>query len=133
MAAPNAGAPRIDATQNETTPKEAELDGIPGTGTLQVMRGQNGSPMSVSGTWRLSWKDGDHDLATLLEAFEADRPVRYHGVVQDASGEHRTVTTQVRLSSVGRYQYDSAASGREQPTERHLFNFKPVNDLDELA
>lgn len=135
--APSSTDVRADVNAHETRPKDARLHGVPGTGTVRVTRGQNGSIMSITGTWRQSWDDGRHDLSELLQAYQDGRSVRYEGPVHDVEGSADAETTRldVRVSSAGEYAYDVDApeGDPEAAPKRTLFNFHPVNGSADLA
>lgn len=125
---------RTNPTPTEATQQDAHLAGVPGTGTLRVMRGQNGSVMSLTGTWRLRWDDGQRDLDALLQAYREGRPVTYEGPVHDAQGEDRTERLEVNLSSVAEYAFDvdAPADDAQAAPRRTLFNFRPVGNGTDL-
>lgn len=127
---PNDQQVRTDPTPQEAPMARAELAGIPGTGTLKVMRGQEGSTLDVRGTWRLSDDDEARDVEALRRAHRDGTPITFHGTLADpAHPERETVTLQVRISSASTYAYDEAMPRDRRGESYEVFNFEPAEGL----
>lgn len=101
---------------------EASLDGVPGQGTLHVVRDHAGEVFEIGGTWRQSDTLDEQDVTSLQEAFEKDALVMYSGQLSDSEHPDRDhIEIEVKLTSVQSYTYDDHedSSGKE----RTLFNF----------
>lgn len=129
-------------SEDEVTPNAetgpAELGGVPGLGTLQIVRGHEGEVLDVIGTWHLVAGEAGRDLHALEEAYEQGDPVVYEGKLDDpADPERREVKLEVRISSVGRYPMDAQQSKEQRDEESEpvpelrFFNFHPHGDWPE--
>lgn len=58
---------------NDPSTGKATLGGLPGQGTLQVVREQNGEVMEVLGTWRLSDEQESLDYEPLGKSLPGER------------------------------------------------------------
>ena len=108
---------------------DASLGGIPGTGTLQVVRNQNGSLIEVTGSWRAN--EGI-DVGKLEQAAEEGAPLRYEGRFYDPFDRDRDrIVTDVVVSSYGTYRFDARIpdeAEQEGPVQT-VFNFKPTEEI----
>ena len=117
------------APSAETGP--AELGGVPGRGTLQVVRGQQDEVTDVTGTWHLEIGQAGGDLQALEQAYEQGTPVVYSGRLDDPGDSERTeIKTNVLISSIGHYTMDAPRDGetaedRAAVPELRFFNFQP--------
>lgn len=92
-------------TQGAST-GDASLAGLPGTGTLQVWRGQQEDVIAIIGTCRL--EDDGGGLEKVREALEEQLPVVYDGPLADPSkSDSEDIRTEVVVSSIGRYRLPS--------------------------
>ncbi len=120
------------APNAETGP--AELGGVAGRGTLQVVRGAQGEVTEVTGTWHLEIGKAGGDLSALEQAYEQGSPVVYAGRLDDPGDERGEVKTNVLISSVGHYKMN-APQGDERRDEDgaavpelRFFNFQPQEE-----
>lgn len=122
---------RTDATPQEGPMGDAQLDGIPGTGTLKVMRGERDNVIDARGTWRLADEGGERDLEPLRRAYREGTSVSFHGLLDDPSQRNQSsITLDVRISSMSTYRYEATLDERERPgPEREVFNFHPADGL----
>lgn len=101
---------------------EASLNGVPGQGTLHVVRDHAAEVFEIGGTWRQSDELDEQDVSSLREAFENETPVMYNGQLSDSEHPDKDhIEIEVKLTSVQSYFYDDHedSSGKE----RTLFNF----------
>ena len=109
---------------NDASQDQASLAGIPGFGTLQVVRGHNGEAMEVIGTWRLVDEREGSSTERLKRAYEAGEAVVYEGKFDDpAHPEKNHIKTEVKLTSVRRYDFDQKEYAGEHATEKTLYGF----------
>jgi hypothetical protein len=95
-----------DEIRNDASTGEAKLGGIPGQGTLQVVRGQEKEVLEVLGTWRLSDDQAGLDISSLERAFEAGETVSYQGKLDDPEYPDRNeVEADVKITSVQLYEW----------------------------
>ncbi|HEX7003839.1 MAG TPA: hypothetical protein VF168_06605 [Trueperaceae bacterium] len=100
---------------------DAKLAGLPGTGTLQVWRGQNEDVLRIVGTWRL--EDDASGLERIRRALAKSSPVTYDGVLDDpAQSDRKRVSTEVYVTSMGSYQ-----RGTEADVAYCFVNFVPLD------
>ncbi|HEX7021572.1 MAG TPA: hypothetical protein VF171_01865 [Trueperaceae bacterium] len=114
---------------NEAKTGVSKLGGIPGMGTLQVVRSQKGEVLEVTGTWHLPAGQEEQNVGVLRRAQENDEALTYEGKLDDPARPNTDrVELEVRLSSVGIYRVAPASSEGAQAGHRlEIFNFKPVN------
>ena len=94
-------------SQGATT-GDAKLAGLPGTGTLQVWRGQHEDVLKIVGTWRL--EEDSSGLEKIREALSKSAPITYEGVLDDPAQRGRQrVETEVFVTSIGSYAQGSDA------------------------
>ncbi|CAN5739981.1 hypothetical protein BH24DEI2_BH24DEI2_13440 [soil metagenome] len=127
-----------DLSDDAVTPRAetgpAELGGVKGRGTLQVVRGAQGEVTEVSGTWHLAAGQAGGDLRALEDAHEQGSPVVYEGRLDDHSDPERTeINIQVLISSIGHYTLDAPRDGktpedRAAEPELRFFNFHPQEE-----
>lgn len=118
---------------NDPSTGGAMLGGLPGQGTLQVVRGQNGEVMEVLGTWRLSDKREGLDTSHLEKAFKASEPVSYRGRLDDPEHPDKTeVEVQVRITSIQAYEFDQQQYEGDNATEKTLYSFTVEGSLPHL-
>lgn len=106
---------------------DSSLNGIPGLGTLQVVRDRNGRQLHLEGTWRPH--DGDTDVSELDRSVDAGSPIRFEGRLHDpAAPDRNRCEVDVRITSRSVYTYDAREEddGRTLP----LFNFEPIDAGD---
>lgn len=119
---------RKEALTQGASTGEASLAGLPGTGTLQVWRGQREDVIDIIGTCRL--RDDVGDLETVSEALEQQRPVIYDGPLEDpAEANGDAIRAEVMVSSMGRYRLSAEgvdATGDDDAPAYWLVNFVPV-------
>ena len=115
---------------NDASQDQASLAGIPGFGTLQVVRGHNGETLEVIGTWRLIDDQEGTSTERLNRACEAGETVVYEGKFDDpAHPEKSHIKTDVRITSVRNYAFDQKEYAGENATEKTLYGFTPEADL----
>lgn len=103
---------------------DAKLAGLPGTGTLQVWRGQREDVLRIVGTWRL--EEDAHGLDELRQALTKSTPVTYEGVLDDpARPSRRRVRTNVYVTSIGSYQ-----RAKEDEVAFCFVNFVPIDQKE---
>ena len=103
---------------------DAKLAGLPGTGTLQVWRGQREDVLRIVGTWRL--EEDANGLDELREALSKNKPVSYEGVHDDpARPDRRRVATDVYVTSIGSYQ-----RRKEDDVGFCFVNFVPIDQKE---
>lgn len=118
---------------NDPSTGEATLGGLPGQGTLQVVREQNGEVMEVLGTWRLSDEQESLDTSHLEKAYQANEAVSYHGRLDDPEHPDKTeVEVQVRITSIQAYEFDQQQYEGDNATEKTLYNFTVEGSLPHL-
>lgn len=117
---------------NGAAPVDARLAGQSGVGTLRVWRGQHGQVLGYAGSWRLelSETNGVASLDALRAAHADGRTVRFQGSLDDpGKGEAGAVDAEVRISSIGTYQYQlSPGDPNSKTVDVTLVNFIPVQD-----
>ena len=106
-----------DLSAEEATPNAAtgpaELGGVAGRGTLQVVRGAQGEVTDVTGTWHLEIGKAGSDLDALEAAYEQGDPVVYSGKLDDPGDPERLeVELKVLISSIGHYTMDAPQDGK---------------------
>lgn len=108
---------------------EATLAGVPGRGTIQVIRGRRLDRIDVQGTWRPN--DEDTDLSPVQKAVDAGEPMRFEGRMDDpAHPDRTTVEGDFVVSSFGDYAYDATLTpGQHGPTLR-VFNLREADGTD---
>lgn len=111
--------------------REAQLGGVPGRGTLQILRDGSGAYVSTEGTWRP--RDADAPVDELVRVADQGGTVRFEGVLDDPRRtKAETVSVDVAIRSHGRYRYETASElegdGVAAGEQRHVFNFEPVED-----
>lgn len=127
------GRLRQDAPNHGATMGPARLGGVPGIGTLQVVRGQRDEVLEVLGTWRPDRPD--REVGSLEEAARLGTQLEYDGHYDDpGDGRRDHVTARVTVSSWGTYAFDAvddppvgAEDGEATPTFT-LFNLRTVGD-----
>lgn len=107
---------------------EARLGGERGYGTLQIVRGRDGSVIEAKGTWRSAKDDARDDgvLARLCDAADSGDTVQYQGPIVDPDSDRDRVKVDVAFTSTARYVYDATVNDGEEAPERRIFNFRPV-------
>ncbi len=122
-----------DETLNDASTSAAKLGGIPGLGTLQVVRAQSGEVLEVLGTWLLADEQEDVDTSRLERAFEANERVSYEGKLDDPQRpEQNEVELEVRITSVQNYTFDQQQYQGENATEKRLYSFAVEGSLPDL-
>lgn len=109
--------------------REARLGGVPGRGTLQVLRDGSGARVSVEGTWRPD--AADVPLGPILGAAADGEPVRFEGAIDDTSRpDPEPIEVDVEISSHGVYRFDTRSELGDVAAgeQRHIFNFEPVDE-----
>ena len=109
--------------------REARLGGVPGRGTLQVLRDGSGAHVSIEGTWRPV--DEDAPLGALLGAAADGEPVRFEGTIDDTTRpdpEPIEVDVEIRSHGVYRFETLSELGDVAAGERRHIFNFEPVGE-----
>lgn len=109
---------------NDPSTGSATLGGLPGQGTLQVVRGQAGEVVEVLGTWRLADADEDRDTGHLARALETGEPVSYRGRFDDPEHPDKTeVEAQVKITAIQAYDFDQQQYAGENAAEKTLYSF----------
>lgn len=121
-----------DEKLNDASTEMAKLGGIPGRGTLQVVRAQSGEVLEVLGTWLLA-DDRDVDTSRLERAFEANERVTYQGKLDDPEHpEQNEIELEVRITSVQDYTFDQQQYREENATKKRLYSFMVEGSLPYL-
>ncbi len=120
------------ADSNETPTAKMEpstLGGVPGVGTLQVVRGQRrGDILEVLGTWRLK-EDDEQDVSELKERLESGKTVTYKGKLDDPDEpEKDEIEVEVKILSIETYTYEGEEEDDAGP-ERTLYNYRLSGSL----
>lgn len=122
-----------DEILNDASTGNAKLGGIPGQGTLQVVRGQNKEILEVLGTWLLADDQAGLDTSSLERAFEAGEPVSYQGKLDDPEyPDQNKVEAKVKITSVQPYEFDQQQYEGENATEKVLYSFTLEGSLPYL-
>lgn len=122
----------VDRLDEEAVTQGAEvgdslLDGIRGSGTIQVVRGRHRDVVEVLGSWRPH--DESADTSSLERAAENDEPVRFEGRLDDPADPDRTrVVGSFVITSYGDYRYDATLPEGEEGPVLRLFNLRPADD-----
>lgn len=129
----NATAPtdhlRHDRQSQGASLREARLGGVPGRGTLQVLRDGSGARVSVEGTWRAL--DAEAPIGPILGAAADGDPVRFEGTIDDTTRpDPQPVEVEVQISSHGVYRFDTRSELGDVAAgeRRRIFNFEPVRE-----
>lgn len=120
---------RHDRQSQGASLREARLGGVPGRGTLQILRDGGGARVSVEGTWRP--KDAEAPLGPILGAAADGEAVRFEGTIDDTTRpEAEPVEVDVEISSHGVYRFAtrSELGDVDAGEQRHVFNFEPVGE-----
>lgn len=123
----NARDLRKEALTQGASTGDASLAGIPGTGTLQVWRGQKEDVIAIIGTCRLHEDAGGLDKVS--EALSEQRPIAYDGpLVDPAEVRKDSISTKVMVSSINRYRLPAERGGSNgnDATTYCLVNFVPA-------
>lgn len=105
----------------------SHLAGIPGHGTMQVVRGQRQEAIEVCGTWRPD--DEETDLTALENAEKAEEPVRFEGRLDDPADADRTeVAASCRITSSSEYTFDATLPDDDTGPTLRVFNLRPIDD-----
>ena len=123
------------ADSNETPTAKMEpstLGGVPGIGTLQVVRGQRrGDVLEVLGTWRLK-DDEEGDVGALEAALESGETVTYKGKLDDPDEPERDeIEVEVKVLSIETYTYEGEED--EVGPERTLYNYRLSGELPYMS
>ena len=119
---------KIDELEHGTKVGEASLAGMPGTGTVQVVRNQDGDVLEVKGTWHA---DVETDVAGIERSAEAGEPLRYEGRLYDPIHPDRDhIAVDVMITSYGAYEFDARLPEGGEGAVRTIFNFDPVGGVD---
>ena len=123
------------ADSNETPTAKMEpstLGGVPGIGTLQVVRGQRrGDVLEVLGTWRLK-DDEEGDVGALEAALESGETVTYKGKLDDPEEPERyEIEVEVKVLSIETYTYEGEEG--EAGPERTLYNYRLSGSLPYMS
>ncbi len=122
-----------DEILNDASTGQAKLGGIPGQGTLQVVRGQEKEVLEVLGTWLLSDDQAGLDTSSLERAFEAGETVSYHGKLDDPEyPDQNEVEAKVKITSVQPYEFNQQQYEGENATEKVLYSFTLEGSLPYL-
>lgn len=122
-----------DEVVNDPSTGKAKLGGIPGQGTLQVVRGQEKEILEVLGTWRLLDDQAGLDTSSLERAFEEGEPIPYQGKLDDPEYPDRNeVEVAVKITSVQTYEFNQLQYGGENATEKVLYSFTVEGSLPYL-
>jgi len=122
-----------DEIRNDASTGTATLGGIPGRGTLQVVRGQEKEVLEVLGTWLLSDNQAGLDTSSLERAFEAGESVSYQGKLDDPEYPDRNeVEAKVKITSVQPYEFNQQQYEGEDAIEKVLYSFTVVGSLPYL-
>lgn len=109
---------------NDPSTGDAALGGLPGQGTLQVVRGQAGEVVEVLGTWRLADAEEGRDTGHLARALETGEPVPYRGRLDDPGHPDRTeIAVEVKITAVRTYEFDQQQYAGENAAEKTLYSF----------
>ncbi len=124
------------ADSNETPTAKMEpstLGGVPGIGTLQVVRGQRrGDILEVLGTWRLK-DDDERDVSGLHERLESSETVTYKGKLDDPDEPERNeIEVEVNILSIETYTYEGEEEGKAGP-ERTLYTYRLSGELPYMS
>ena len=120
---------------NETPIAKMEpstLGGVPGIGTLQVVRGQRrGDILEVLGTWRLE-DDEERDVSALHEKLESSETVTYKGKLDDPDEPGRDeIEVEVNILSIETYTYEGEED--EVGPERTLYTYRLSGELPYMS
>ncbi len=130
--------PSADADETPTAKMESStLGGVPGIGTLQVVRGQRrGNVLEVLGTWRLKDDDAEQDVKTLERALESGETVTYKGKLDDPDEPERDeIEVEVKILSIETYIYEGEEEDTEAEAgpERTLYNYRLSGSLPYMS
>lgn len=101
---------------------DARLAGVPGVGTMQVIRDREGAMLRVEGTWRA--QDEGTDAGPIEAVLAAGEPLRYEGRMDDPKHPDRErCAIEVDVTSHSVYTWDARPEddGRRLP----LYNVRP--------
>lgn len=122
-----------DRNLDNALPRLSELGGIPGQGTLTVVRGRDKEIVEVLGTWVLSDEQPSLDTSSLDRACEAGESVSYRGELDDPEyPERNEVEVKVKMISFEAYEFNQQQYEGENATEKVLYRFTVEGSLPYL-